>query len=310
MRAIAALPALAKRLRWLLNSAERVAAIGKQQARPECRLLGRSGREAVSRLPPQLQTLLPDAMMRAIRGGGAMVRFQLSERTRKFAREVGSIVLGVLIALGFGSIATGLGWRSEVADARGRLRFELGHNRQLAIWAAEEVPCVQRRLDTLAAALNEASQTRRLPPMGPIEPPGSGTWPRGVWDSTVAAQTSAHFPQREHASLSRMYRFLEAGVRIDDEVRHAWQVLDMMSGPGRPLDAVTEGNLYAALAVARRQANTPRSRLASFNRYLDQLFPPAYAQIDVNNRPMRGSTGCATISRLATVSYGSYQPSM
>jgi hypothetical protein len=44
-------------------------------------------------------------------------KFSFSERQKKFAREVGSVVLGVLIALGLGEIATDIRWRFDAADA-------------------------------------------------------------------------------------------------------------------------------------------------------------------------------------------------
>ena len=56
-----------------------------------------------------------------------MRSFSFSERHKKFAREVGSVVLGVLIALGLGEVATGVRWRFDAVEARSAMLtdFEL-----------------------------------------------------------------------------------------------------------------------------------------------------------------------------------------
>lgn len=235
---------------------------------------------------------------------------RFGERTRKFLREVGSVVLGVLIALGLGAVASDIGWRIEVANARQQIRYELGHNRELARWASDEVPCVTRRLEELAAILTEASRTRRLPPLGGIGTPGFGSWPRGVWDATMAAQTAAHFPASELHSLSRVYRTLEGNSNIAPETRSAWMTLSMMTGPGRTLDPGSEAALYAALAHARMLNERNSRGLGSLERYVAKLLPPDYLQLDPVNPPIRGANNiCDPLSGKAVASYGASAPS-
>jgi hypothetical protein len=95
-------------------------------------------------------------------------------------------------------------------------------------------------------------------------------------------------------------------VRNDDDVRRSWQALDMMAGPGRPLDAVTEGNLYAALAIARRSNAVTAGRLEILDRYMKTLLSPDFAQVDPVNPPLRGRrTICDPLSREGISSYGS-----
>lgn len=179
------------------------------------------------------------------------MQFVFPERHRKFAREVGSVVLGVLIALGLGAVATEIGWRIEVTQARRALQAELGVALAVAKERATVAPCVDRRLDTLSDVIAEASRTRRLPPLGSISGPGRPNWGKEAWQSFNEAQTIAHFPSRERQTLSSLYHGLENARTWTAEDSAAWRTLAMMVGPGRVLDQGTESALYAALSTAR-----------------------------------------------------------
>src|SRR3954454_24229845 len=97
---------------------------------------------------------------------GAEAR-KLAKR-RKFLREIGSIVIGVLIALSLGAIATEIGWAIDVQAAKGALAEELGEMRGQGRERDRLSPCVERKLDAIGAILTEADKTGRLPPIGPI----------------------------------------------------------------------------------------------------------------------------------------------
>jgi hypothetical protein len=75
--------------------------------------------------------------------------------------KVGSVVLGVLIASWLGAIATDIGWRFEVRQTREAPRAELSNDVAIAGERSAVAPCVEQRLDQLAAILAKASETRR-----------------------------------------------------------------------------------------------------------------------------------------------------
>jgi len=182
---------------------------------------------------------------------GRVERLLRGERLGKFLREVGSIVLGVLVALGLGAIATEIGWRSEVSNARETVRREISNNLALAKERSAVRACVDRRLDELAVILAEASRTRKLPPLGAISSAGRPGFSSSAWRSFEAAQVVAHFPTDEHLALGSFYSTVDtyrANVADDSA---AWRSLAMMVGPGRALDPATEGALYEALGNAR-----------------------------------------------------------
>ncbi|MEG3179282.1 hypothetical protein [Sphingomonas sp. LT1P40] len=199
----------------------------------------------------------------------------------KFAREVGGVVLGVLIALGFGAIATEIGWRFEVSGARQAVRYEIVGNRNLARERSAVRSCVDRRLDELAAILAEASRTRRLPPVGAIHSPGRPGWSSVAWKSFQSAQTATHFPPKEFLALNNYYNWIDDYDRMTDSDAQAWQTLAMFVGPGRPLDATTEGELYAALSNARYSNARLGRSLDWFDGILARSGLPAdYAKTD------------------------------
>ena len=81
---------------------------------------------------------------------------------REFAGEVGIIVLGVLIALGFGKVVEEWQWHDEVRSTRQAIAKELAN---AAAQAAERVAiqdCLRDRLDELATEEIERQKAWRL----------------------------------------------------------------------------------------------------------------------------------------------------
>lgn len=220
---------------------------------------------------------------------------------REFLGEVGIIVLGVMIALALDSIAEDLSWHRKVSEARQVIRYEVGHNLQLYKWRAETQGCVDRRLDELAGIVQSAGKTGRLPPLGAIYPPPTGTWPEGVWESQVSAETATHFPEIELASLARVYRFIEMTRQTGDRDMAAWRVLQTMVGPGRAIDAGEHGRLLQALVDARSANGSYAVAQSSIQRILQQSRLGAdFPEIDPRNPPVRGRSVNAICNPIGT----------
>jgi hypothetical protein len=142
---------------------------------------------------------------------------------REFAGEVGIIVLGVLIALGFGQIVEAWQWRGEVGSTRQAIAGELGN---AAIQAAERVAikdCLRNRIDELATKLNAgngrwAGDPLQLGQKGRPEQPKrdnhlmkpvySGPlrgWSQDVWDTAKSSGTLNHMSHDEVTAYSNVY---------------------------------------------------------------------------------------------------------
>jgi hypothetical protein len=127
---------------------------------------------------------------------------------REFAKEIGTIVLGVLIALGAEQAVEWGHRQHEVAEAREALRDEMVRNVTSFAMNVEEAPCLLKRLDRVGAWVDGG-------------PPPS--WDAGslyganssAWDE---AKTSAvpHMPLKERIAYDNFY----AAVANRQEVSH------------------------------------------------------------------------------------------
>lgn len=178
-------------------------------------------------------------------------RFRLTERQSKFVREVGSVVLGVLIALGLGAIATEIGWKVEVWTARNAMEVELGELIGQGEEREKTYTCVEDRLDQLAGIVDAAEKAGRLPPLGPIALPPWRTWPRGIWASTVSAQTASHLDRDLLDNYSSAYVFAENLSALSLRELDVWTELAVLVGPGRAFTAAEAIELRRVIGQAR-----------------------------------------------------------
>ncbi len=175
-----------------------------------------------------------------------------SDRIRKRRGEIGDIVLGVLIALALGAVATWIGWRIDVADARSSISDELGEIAGQGKFRERTYGCSEAKLDQIAAVLAAAEASGRLPAIGPIGEPVYLSWSRGVWDSTIASTTASHFAREELDNLSGVYEFVDI-IRARTQVElDAWTRLYAIVGPGRAIGLAEINELRAALSQARQ----------------------------------------------------------
>jgi hypothetical protein len=173
------------------------------------------------------------------------------ERRRAFLREILGIVIGVLIALSLGAVASAIGWRIDGAAARDALSAELGEILGQAKERAMANDCIEGRLSTLGAVLDGAAASGTLPPLGDIGNPPFRTWSHGVWDSTISADIASHMDREDLDNLSGVYEFvtvLNHESQVEDD---SWTALYALVGPGRPIAADEIVALRAALARAR-----------------------------------------------------------
>ncbi len=179
-------------------------------------------------------------------------RWWTSERGRKRIAEIGDIVLGVLIALMLGAVATWIGWKIDVADARESIGDELGEIAGQGRFRERTYACAETRLDQVAAILDAGERTGRLPPVGSIGEPVYLSWSRGVWDSTIASDTASHFEREELDNLSGVYEFVDIIRDRTQAELDAWTRLYAIVGPGRQISIAEIAELRTAISHARQ----------------------------------------------------------
>jgi len=170
---------------------------------------------------------------------------------RAFAGELGIIVLGVIMALGFGQVAEAWKWHQEVGAARSSIHREMAFD--LAVFAdrLRIAKCVdshiaeaQQRIDAVAALGKTPAGNANL------ESPGRMIL-LGDYEAQEAAQNLVHFPAAELSALGVFYdqvRFMREWNETEDA---AWNALALLSAGNTKLDAFDVALLRRDLQVAK-----------------------------------------------------------
>lgn len=205
-------------------------------------------------------------------------RWRSRVKRRKMLRDVGEIVLGVVIALALGAVASEIGWKLEVRKAKAALSSELGEIVGQALQRERADACIERRLDAIGSILDAAQESGRLPPVGDIGQPLSRTWSTDVWDATRSADIASHMERSEIDDISGVYSLI-AVVRdaTQDEI-DAWIELYAIVGPGRALDAGELRVLRGSLARARAAHRMVLGGGIRIDNYVRELELPADAR--------------------------------
>jgi hypothetical protein len=179
---------------------------------------------------------------------------------REFLVEIGTIILGILIALGLEQIAEDMRWKQAVDEARASIHEEIAYNNGYLQLRVRGEVCLARRMDQIETALTAAEASGRLAAVPGTNLGLSAQISDAQWQAARAAQTLAHFPHDELASLGRYYDTINTfKVTFLDREGEAWRWLgDLESGP----HAVTGSDLIqfrTHLRSARRN-NTVLAR--------------------------------------------------
>ena len=197
---------------------------------------------------------------------------------REFAKEVGTIVIGVLIALGAEQVVELLRIQREIDDAQHAVAKELAADTVTAISQMRLAPCADRRLNELAVIVDSASRTGVLPPVPLPGRPRTPAFSTGAWSSVVASPIATRLPRRQLRTLALVYTYMSRADRLADEANDLWSDVYLIAGPGRPLDASSALALRTAIARARTvniEVATLGTRLAERRNDLSLPFDAA-----------------------------------
>lgn len=170
---------------------------------------------------------------------------------REFLSEIVVIVTGILIALGLEQVIETWHWHHQVESAERALGTELSETMGQGSERIKVSACVDRRLDELAAIVDGASATGKLPPIGDIAMPPARTWSSGVWQSTLDGQTSEHFPIDHRNAYSVVYGFVTMLADTNAREFDVWTRLYGIVGPGRAISPAEADSLRQAISDAR-----------------------------------------------------------
>lgn len=219
---------------------------------------------------------------------------------REFLKELGTVALGVGIALAAEQCVEWVHWRNQVADARQAIATEMAFDVQAAIGRLKEQDCVERRLDELGQIVDAASRSGNLPPVGMIGAPPLHQWNSGVWESVLTSQAASHFPRQNLSRLASSYNYVQlANVEHISETE-VWGRLSAITGPGRRFDPASEAELRRDLSLARQYGRNLAGLSLSIMHSLELQNLP-YSQSDLatiavlRDRPLTADAICRPI---------------
>jgi len=197
-------------------------------------------------------------LLRAATAGGRMDIHKPKpwHGSRELAKEIATIVVGVLIALAAEQAVDWLRWRYEIGEARKALGREITYNVKALKIMDQQSACVTARAEALAAWASGTGPR----PAGPVRMPLLYSLQTSTWDVSNASQAIAHFPLDLKLSYATLFsRFGNEREAITDE-RAAWAQIIAVANQPKPdteeLRRVREAVGLAEVWEGRRISNS------------------------------------------------------
>ena len=173
---------------------------------------------------------------------------------RELLKEVGIIVLGVLIALGAEQSVVALRERHAADEARRNVLAEVQFNLGFIRDRVSNEPCIDRRLDELTALLGRARDGALDPAPTWIGRPSIDPVFSERWQSATASGRSSLFDPVEQGNFDLLYSLLARVNAHETHEQVAWtQLRTLETWPG-PLGAAARLAFAQALQEARYEA--------------------------------------------------------
>jgi hypothetical protein len=167
---------------------------------------------------------------------------------RAFVGEVGIIVLGVLIALGFEQLVQNIGEHRARQQARESIRQELADDFARFRKRAEVQPCIDKRLNEIASVLQAAERPGYAAPHW-IGRPQLWEAESNRWEAAGQAGRTSLFSPEEQSVVSAVYEDILPVDQQERQEQIAWAHLRSLEDDPHP-----SSELLAALKLALEDA--------------------------------------------------------
>ncbi|MBV9549060.1 MAG: hypothetical protein JO256_05235 [Alphaproteobacteria bacterium] len=173
---------------------------------------------------------------------------------REFLKELGTIALGVGIALAAEQAVEWWHWQSEVAIGRTALVAEMDENNRYYARRIAIAPCLDKMIGEAQAMLDSLENRGKAAPFTVFHL-GQGTaLNESEWQSQRASQVLTHFPRAEIALLGRYYATVALTTGWMTEENDAWVELSVLQHPPAGLSPDSIARLRTDLARAKQSA--------------------------------------------------------
>ncbi|THD65960.1 hypothetical protein [Phenylobacterium sp.] len=156
-------------------------------------------------------------------------RPKAAHSVREFLIEIGTIICGILIALGLEQTIELLHWRHVVGEEREALKDELGQLRAAMLGRMELEPCFAARL----AEVNELIRRHDAgAPLGQLGRVGRALNPntnKPLWELGVADQSLAHMTLKEKRRFIEAYNWVDVYRVNTTHESEAWRSLQVLN---------------------------------------------------------------------------------
>lgn len=190
---------------------------------------------------------------------------------REFLKEVGIIVLGVLIAIGAEQMVEALHWGERVREGEAAMRKELTEDDgPQAYQRLTEAPCIAAQLQAVERALVAERDGGGLLRLPAVTPPTFFTWDSDAYRQAMASSIISHMtPERSYAWGSPYTLLADLDAANVRETNDYADLVDPPTVPPHPSDALRE-RLFSAVARARADNGLLTVLSGKFVQYLAQ----------------------------------------
>lgn len=169
-----------------------------------------------------------------------------------FLKEVGTIVLGVLIALAADQAVDAWNWHHEVRIVEDSLNDELADS----LFAAEErikiTDCQHRTLDALDDLADKSHGTLVIR-NAPVS--RNRVWGSAAWDAAVASGAIAHMPHDTRNTYSVLFSFVHVFRDMNLRQQELWATINAYRRP-RPFSDTSRDRFVETVAQLRSLTGT------------------------------------------------------
>ena len=169
---------------------------------------------------------------------------------RQFFGEIGVIVIGVLIAIGFGQVAEMFNWRAQVREARSALADDMDQSNRVFAYRVAAHDCVARRLSRLDDVIEQSARHQAPEEMGDVFPDIGNALFKNAWETSRAAQVLAHFDRKTLGLYGSYYVQLDNVQVFMGHEAEDWGVLRVLRGDPNRLGQSDIAGLRVALMHA------------------------------------------------------------
>jgi hypothetical protein len=173
---------------------------------------------------------------------------------REFAVEIGTIVIGVLIALAAEQIVEALHNRHVAEEARDNVRGEAGLDLGFIAGRLAGEACVERRIEELQSLLTRTGDGAPDPAVSWVGHPPTTPMFTARWASATASGRNSLFSGQEQGVYGGLYGLFARFDEHQAREQAAWTTLRMLETWRGPLGPAARLELAKALQDARYEA--------------------------------------------------------